>query len=116
MNRPSIPRRSQRLQEQQEPSNRNNNNFTGGYARAASYIANLNYPTIGRAYASGRIWDDDLKKIASWSDLVKHPDSAIAKRWNQSGINEFARLFQGYGDIEDLDVLKWILHNEVPSG
>ena len=62
------------------------------------------------------MWDEELKKFCSWSQLVCHPDLKIAKRWNRSGINEFARLFQGYGDIEGIDVLDWIFFHEVPKG
>ena len=47
---------------------------------------------------------------------MKHPDSKIAKRWNTSGINEFARLFQGYGDTEGVDILEWIFKQDVPHG
>ena len=66
------------------------------------------------ALASGRIWDDKLKKFAAWKDLVNHPN--IASRWEQSGVNEFARLFQGYRNIDGLDVLEWINKRDVPDG
>ena len=75
---------------------------------------NTNHPHF--ALASGRIWDDKLKKFAAWKDLVNHPDDNIASRWEQSGVNEFARLFQGYRNIEGLDVLEWINKRDVPPG
>ena len=68
------------------------------------------------AFVGGKIWDEDLKKFAAWKDLANHPNTNIAKRWTRSGVNEFARLFQGYKHIEGLDVLEWIYKHEVPPG
>ena len=68
------------------------------------------------AFVGGKIWDEDLKKFAARKDLANHPNTNIAKRWTRSGVNEFARLFQGYKHIEGLDVLEWIYKYEVPPG
>ena len=67
------------------------------------------------ACAAGSIWDADLNKMASYKDLINHPDKAIRDRWNQSGVNEFARLFQGFGDVEGVNVLAWIHRSQVPK-
>ena len=46
-------------------------------------------------------------------DLIHHPNKEIRDRWNNSGVNEFARLFQSYGDVGGVDVLEWIHKNQV---
>ena len=98
--------------------------YSAGYSRSIAHLAALSNtalinfidlnPPISTAYNTGKIWDDQLKKFASWSQLVKHPDSKIAKQWKILRINEFTRLFQGYGDTEGIDVLKWIFKHNVP--
>jgi len=50
-----------------------------------------------------------------YQDLIRHPNKDIKDRWDNSGVNEFARLFQGFGDIEGMNVLKWIDKSEVPN-
>ena len=68
--------------------------------------------------ASGRIWDEELNKMASYNDLIKHPNEVIRQRWLTSGENEFGRLFQGFepNNIEGLNVLNWIRRSAVPLG
>ena len=38
----------------------------------------------------------------------------IKERWIKAGINEFARLTQGYGDTEGMDVITFVFKHEVP--
>jgi hypothetical protein len=68
--------------------------------------------------ASGRIWDEELNKMASYNDLIKHPNEVIRQRWLTSGENEFGRLFQGFkpNNIEGLNVLNWFRRSAVPLG
>ena len=33
----------------------------------------------------------------------------------QLGVNEFARLLQGYGDVKGINVLEWIHKNQIPK-
>ena len=97
-----------------------------GFAMAVKYIESVadhaafaHQPEVKLqeyAFVGGKIWDEDLKKFAAWKDLANHPNTNIAKRWTRSGVNEFARLFQGYKHIEGLDVLEWIDKHEVPPG
>ena len=49
-----------------------------------------------------------------YQDLINHKDPVIQHRWLQSGENEFARLFQGYGEVDGMDVLEWIYRKDVP--
>ena len=70
---------------------------------------------FGYPLSGGRVYDEQLKKFALWSNLINHPNSKIAKQWNCSGINEFGRLFQGYKDIEGMNVLEWIHKSKVPN-
>ena len=67
--------------------------------------------------ASGRIWDEELNKLASYRDLIKHHNNETKQRWLISGENEFGRLFQGFkeNNIEGLDVLNWIRRSAVPN-
>jgi len=51
------------------------------------------------------IWDKELKKFAAYKDLSKHPNTTIRQRWTISRENEFGRLFQGFNNIEGMDVL-----------
>ena len=66
--------------------------------------------------ASGKVWDEELNKMAHYRDLAKHPNKAIRDMWIEGAENEFARLFQGYKDIEGLNVLEWIPWEAVPKG
>ena len=114
-----LPRRSTRIQ---KISSTTKIPYSGGFARAAVFLGTSTDAfhhtdrRLASAFAGGKIYDDTLQKFASWKELVQHPDPAIARRWIQSGINEFARLFQGYGDIEGVDVLEWIHRHDVPPG
>ena len=53
--------------------------------------------------------------MAHYREFIKHPNEDMRARWTRSGENEFARLFQGYGDIEGVDVLEWIAKDKVPK-
>jgi hypothetical protein len=93
-----------------------------GYYPKASSAPYQQLMQLGKHYShvlalnAGSIWDDDLHKWMAYRDLIKHPDPKIRTRWNQAGINEFARLSQGYGDTEGLDVVTFIPKDEMPSG
>ena len=64
---------------------------------------------------AGAVWDDELKKLASYKELVNHSNSVIRDRWTKGGENEFGRLFQGFApnEIEGLNVLEWIRKDQV---
>ena len=86
------------------------------YALAHSAIE----PTKLYAFATGgRVWDNTLLKMASYCDLINHPDDAIRQQWCTSGENEFGQLFDGYppnGELaEGLGVLSWIQRDKVPA-
>ena len=61
----------------------------------------------------GSTWDEELKKFAAYKDLSRHPNATIRHRWTTSGENEFECLFQGFIDIDGMDVLDWIRYDEV---
>ena len=67
--------------------------------------------------ASGRIWDEELNKMASYRDLIQHQNVAIRTRWLTSGENELGRLFRGFkpNNIEGIGVLNWIPKSDVPA-
>ena len=85
------------------------NRFSNGYSKAVEQLQ----PNFAFG-ASGAVWDDSLNKMAKYRDLINHKDPVIKNRWLQSGENEFARLFQGYGETEGVDVLDWIRKGDVP--
>ena len=39
--------------------------------------------------AGGRVWDEYLQKMASYTQLIKHTDTKISKRWLTGGENDF---------------------------
>ena len=61
---------------------------------------------------AGAVWDNELKKLASYKELVNHSNSVIRDRWTKGGDNEFGRLFQGFP--QGLNVLEWISKDQVP--
>ena len=73
------------------------------------------YP-IRHGLNAGSIWDDELHKWMAYRDLIKHPKPAIRERWRKAGVNEFARLAQGYEDTEGLDVVRFIARRAMPAG
>ena len=64
---------------------------------------------------AGSIFDEELHKWMAYRDLIKHPNKKIRDRWTQAGINEFARLTQGYGEIEGLNVVTFIARHKMPQ-
>ena len=38
------------------------------------------FPIFVAMAAGGKLWDDTLRKDASYRDLIKHPDPAVRKR------------------------------------
>ena len=83
--------------------------FSNGYSLAVHHLK----PHFAFG-AGGAIWDEGLNKMAKYRDLINHKDPVIQTRWLQSGENEFARLFQGYGEVDGMDVLEWIYRKDVP--
>lgn len=67
-------------------------------------------------FNAGSIYDEELQKWMAYRDLIKHPNPKIRARWNQAGMNEFARLAQGHGDIEGMNVVTFIARAELPNG
>ena len=55
------------------------------------------------------VCDNDLKKMASYKEIVNHRKDIINKCWTQGGENKFDRCFQGFSPniIDDLNVLEW---------
>jgi hypothetical protein len=65
--------------------------------------------SINTAFAAGgAMWDEELNKMVKYRDLINHDNPATKDRWLRSGENEFARLFQGYGETDGMDVLEWV--------
>ena len=84
----------------------------------ARYDTCFNYSMFPKhkAYATGgTIWDPELQKMAHYRDLFIHPNPEIQRRWMESCENEFGRLFQGYKEVNGMDVLEWIHKEEVPK-
>ena len=73
-------------------------------------------PFLQQGTELNEVWDEGLNKMASlYVDLIHHSNKDIRDRWDNSGVDEFARLFQGYGDIKCMNVLEWIHKNQVPK-
>lgn len=72
-------------------------------------------PPLHSAF-SGSLWDNELGRMASYKDMMTHPNPKIRRRWLRSGENEFGRLLQGYGDVDGLDVLEVIHKFDIPTG
>jgi hypothetical protein len=52
--------------------------------------------------------------MAHYRELIVNPNPVIQQRWMGAAENEFGRLFQGFGDVEGMDVLEWIEKDLVP--
>ena len=65
---------------------------------------------------AGTVWDDKLKKMAAYRDLIKHRNSIIRNRWTRGSENEFGRLFQGFSPngIDGLDAVSYT-HLTLPT-
>jgi hypothetical protein len=85
------------------------NLFSNGYSKAVQHL-----PQQFAFGAGGAIWDDKLNRMAKYCDLINHSNQTIRDRWLRSGENEFARLFQGCGETDGVDVLEWINRKDVP--
>ena len=68
------------------------------------------YVSLRHSVLAGAVWDKDLRKMASYKDLVNHRNSIIQNQWTHGGENKFGCLFQGFSPngIDGLDVLEWI--------
>ena len=74
------------------------------------------YCQLAHSALAGAVWDDELKKLASYKEFFNHRNSIIRDRLTKGGENEFGRLFQGFSPsgIAGLDELEWIKENQVP--
>jgi hypothetical protein len=52
--------------------------------------------------------------MAKYCDLINHDNPATKDRWLRSGENKYARLFQGYGETDGMDVLEWVHRRGIP--
>ena len=86
-----------------------------GYADERSTNRLTYADEVVHALNAGSIYDEELHKWMAYRDLIKHPNKKIRDRWIRAGINEFARLTQGHGDIEGLDVVTFIPQREMPK-
>ena len=48
-------------------------------------------------------------------DYIIHPNPKIQQRWIQGGENKFGRLFNGYGDVEGMNVCEWVHWDTIPK-
>ena len=53
--------------------------------------------------------------MAHYRDYIIHPNPKIQQRWIQGGENEFGRLFNGYGDVEGMNVCEWVPWDTIPK-
>jgi hypothetical protein len=90
--------------------------FSNGYDKGVQMLERQQHsPSINTAFAAGgAIWDEELNKMAKYRDLINHDNPATKDRWLRSGENEFARLFQGYGETDGMDVLEWVHRQDIP--
>ena len=56
--------------------------------------------------AGGTLWDPELNKMCHYRDLIKHYNPITRLRRTRSGVKEFERLCQGYGDEQGMDVIE----------
>ena len=54
------------------------------------------YVKLKHSALAGAVWDDKLKKMASYKELVNHCNNIIRNRWTHGGENEFGRLFEEF--------------------
>ena len=74
------------------------------------------YCQLAHSALARAVWDDELKKLVSYKELLNHRNSIIWDRWTKGGENKIRRLFQAFSSngIDGLDVLEWIKKNQVP--
>ena len=65
----------------------------------------------------GEVWDDELKKLALYKELINHQNKIIHKRWIKGGENKFWHSFEGFSPngIDGLSILQWIEKHQVPA-
>ena len=51
----------------------------------------------------------------TYKDLIKHPNPVALAKWTHAGINKFAHLTQGHGDISSLNVVTFISKLKMPE-
>ena len=66
------------------------------------------YCQIAHSALTGAVWDDELKKLVSYKELVNHCNNIGQDRRIKGGENEFGRLFQEFlhNNINRLGVLE----------
>ena len=105
-----------------QPTTSANQLTVAGFFPKAGPAPRSQFCQLGERYGhlyglnAGSIWDEELHKWMAYRDLIKHPNPKIRKRWEQAGNNEFARLAQGYGDVEGLNVITFIAKRDLPDG
>ena len=97
------------------PSTAANQITVRGFFPKAGPTSHILPPTMYGLNA-GSIWDEEMNQYMAYRDLIKHNNPKIRERWNQAGLNEFARLAQGYGDVEGKNVITFIAKMDVPAG
>ena len=105
-----------------QPSTAANQVVVRGYypkasTKTSSNVADVLASGITPAYGltAGSIWDEELHTWMAYRDLIKHPNPKIRQRWIQAGLNEFARLAQGHGSVEGMNVVTFIAKHEMPG-
>ena len=61
------------------------------------------YVSLRYSALAGVVWDEDLKKMTSYKELVNHCNSIIQNRWTHGGENKFGRLFQAFPQMVLMD-------------
>ena len=56
-----------------------------------------------------------MHKWMAHRDLIRHPNPKTRRRREQAGINEFARLAQGYQETQGMDVVSFIRWSDMPK-
>ena len=93
-----------------------NDTKTARYANDIVRFGSDTQHSIRYGLNAGSIFDEELNKWMAYRDLVRHPNPKIRERWRKAGVNEFARLAQGHGDVEGLDVVRFINRRAMPAG
>ena len=76
------------------------------------------YCMLSHLALAGAVWGEELKKVASYKELINHwNNKVIRERWMKGRGNKFGQLFQGLSPnvINGLDVLQWIKKHQVPA-
>ena len=88
---------------------------TACYADDVVRIGPRTKPITAYGLNAGSIFDEELNKWMAYRDLIHHPNPTIRQRWERAGINEFARLAQGYEETDGMDVVTFINRRDMPN-